>query len=537
MALATVLAAGCGEVHFVPAPFTPTNVELIYSAQEHITVMRWRVAASSLSQTRFEMLGPDGYEPIDFSKSVFTGGVKACGDGRGSCAQYVVRGLYAVDADQRPVQAVHDTFGVLPGGFPTSKTVPETLSFDSFFSPKNDMVNLNIKDAVAAFGPYSFPRPYERTMWPTSGLCVGDTAPTGVNFSPLDATWRFPPATPLTPDGTYCVATRPVPTDDGGSAMVQLRIATGPTVVTSRQVFDPTVERSPIIYLIILDLEIPVPDRCADVIQKIESLTQRYLTGGGVPVRKLPTINLAANEGSQCAQITGRTVATADLSQTIKQVVQSFPGVHQQVHILYFNNIDAPLPSSVASSLQALFDALKAPPPGYDLQPFSLLLAPPVTGAAAVQLMNWWAYWQWETADEMFEMNLEKYRNESLPYTTQFHDASEPVKLLSADDATTYDGKRIKICRSSTGVQAVGTVPFLHVINQPTWVISSADPPAYLVTLQNQIVVTASSFIEQSAIVDYQICTQYCDDHPYVNESGGGETSWSTSFQCTSKDY
>ena len=120
----------------------------------------------------------------------------------------------------------------------------------------------------------------------------------------------------------------------------------------------------------------------------------------------------------------------------------------------------------------------------------------------------------------------------------QFHDPNEPVKLLSEDDTTTYDGKLIKICRSSTAVQPVGTVPFLHVINQPTWTVSTLDPPAYLVTLNNQIVVSASSFIEQSAIVDYQICTRYCDDnHPYVNESGGGEMSWSASFQCTSKDY
>jgi len=536
--LAIAAFAGCGEVHFVPAPFTPTAVELIYSEQENITVMRWRVAATQLSQTRFEMLGPNGYQTIDFSKSVFTGGVNACTEGEGSCAQYVVRGLYTVDKDQRPVQAVHDTFGVLPGGIPTTKTVPVTLKdFASIFGPKNDAVYVTVSDAVAAAGPYSFPRPYEQTMWPTNGLCVGETTPAGVSFSPLDPNLVFPPPTPLSDDGIYCVAARPLPADDGGAVMLQARIATAPVVVTGRQMFDPPVERSPIIYQLILDLDIPVPDRCTDVVQKIEALTARYLSGGGVPVRKLPTINLAADSSSQCAQTTGRTVAAADIAQAVKETVQTFPGVHQQVHMMYFNNLDAPLPATLSMSLQTLFDALAGSLPGYDLKTFSWLFAPLVAGSAATQYMNWWAFWPWQTADDNFKMMLDQYQQQSLPYTTQFHDPSEPVKLLSDADVTTYDGKLIKICRASPVIQPVGTLPFLRIINQPSWQIAQADPPAYLVTLNNQIVVTASSFVEQKAIVDYQICTRYCKDHPYKDSAGNGEMSWEDSFQCTSGDY
>src|SRR5438045_5320494 len=37
-------AGGCGEVHFVPSPYTPQDVGLIYSSQEPITVVRWRVS-------------------------------------------------------------------------------------------------------------------------------------------------------------------------------------------------------------------------------------------------------------------------------------------------------------------------------------------------------------------------------------------------------------------------------------------------------------------------------------------------------------
>ena len=312
-----LLIAGCGELHFVPSPFTPQEVELVYSEQEHLTVMRWRVdAAYPVAETRFEMLGADGgYHPIDFSSSVYSGGVNACGDGAGSCAQYVVRGKYQVGPNARPVQAVHDVYGVLPGSSATTRTVSETLKIQSFFHWGNDLVYVNITDDVALAGPYSFPRAHERSMWPTGGVCVPGNLPTDVSFSPLDQTGGFAPPTPLTTAGTYCVATRPIPADSGDAAVAQTKIATLPEVVSGSQVFDPPVERSPIIYQVSLDLEIPGPDRCTDVIQRIEDLLSRYLKSGGVPVYNLPTINLAPDPASPCSQSNEGVVPATDLAQ------------------------------------------------------------------------------------------------------------------------------------------------------------------------------------------------------------------------------
>jgi hypothetical protein len=34
------------------------------------------------------------------------------------------------------------------------------------------------------------------------------------------------------------------------------------------------------------------------------------------------------------------------------------------------------------------------------------------------------------------------------------------------------------------------------------------------------------------ATVTYQICTRYCDDHPYLNRSDGGELSWNDTAAC-----
>jgi hypothetical protein len=370
-------------------------------------------------------------------------------------------------------------------------------------------------------------------MWPSAGLCISDTPPSDVSFSPLDDTGGFPPPLPLTDSGTYCVAAQAVPSDGGDTTMVQVRIATVPETVTATQIFVPPVERSPIIYQIILDLEIPVPDRCADVIQKIESLTAADLVGGGVPVHKLPTINLAANGTSQCAQTNGRTLESAAMADQIKQLITTLDGKHQQAHLMYFNNLDAPLPMPLTTSIQSLLDALAQPPPGYELIPQHWMFAP---AAAFVGPITWWAYWPWETTDDMFKMMLEDYGRQKLPYTSQEHLAYEPVALLSPADTTTYAGSWVKICSSSPGITPIATMPFQRDITDPAWKITTDDPPSYLVTLNNQIAVAATQFVEQSAIVNYQICTKYCADHPYVTAAGKPGYSWSEEYTCATKD-
>jgi hypothetical protein len=537
-ALALLALAGCGELHFVPSPYTPQDVELVYSEQEDVTIVRWRVDGKPpLADTRFEMLRDGGYQPIDFSQSVFTGGVNACRNKKGSCVQFVMRGKHELPNGTRPIQAVHDVYGVLPGLVATKRTVSETVKIDSYFRPRNDLVYVNfLLDAVASDGPYDFPRPFERAMWPTGGLCVSDTAPDDVSFLPLEG--GFEPERPLTDEGIYCVGARPLPADGGAAALLQVRIATQPEMVKGMQMYVPPVERSPVIYQIILDLEIPVPDRCAQVIQEIEQMIGTYMTGSQVPVpvHKLPTVNLAADGSSQCAQTNGRIVRATEMAKGVMDLVSTLPGVHHQVHMLYFNNLDAPLPTQLVNSFDLLFDAMAKGPPGYDLQTYSWIFNPG-GGAVPTTQRPWWAFWIWQTTDESFEMKLDSYQNENLPRTTQEHDSSKPVLLLSPDQTAAHEGDQIKICYSVPLATPFAQQPVPHPIFAPSWEISTADPPAYLIALHSQIVMRVIDFTEVSALVKYEICTRYCEKHGYVAENKMGVDSWVDSPLCTGSDY
>jgi hypothetical protein len=546
--LLIAMAGGCGDVSFVPSPYTPQDVDLVYSAQEDITVVRWRISSTVPADPdlRFQILGAAGFDDVDFSQSVFPGGGTLCGDGVGSCFQYVVRGRYGTLKDGRPIQAVHARYGSFSGGIAQAHSVPQTLALVSFFHSGNQNVTVNITDQVASQGPYNYPRGYVQGMWPTNGLCVSDSAPDGVSFSPLDPTTdSFPPDTratngQLTDSGIYCVGISPVPGDAGAAALAETRIATRPEVVTLHQTFSPPVVQSPVIYQIVLDLDIPIPDRCASTRQKIEALVDKYMSytgNGAVAVKKLPTLYLAgddpnaANGSANCVQTNDAKLDASAMADAVMQEVTSHPEEYQQFHFFFFDNLNAPLLQPMVDSLSAFLSALETAPAPYQLRTLSWLFNPGL-GQANPPNPTWTMTPSWQAAeDPSFEQLLASYAMQSLPYRSQWQDPSAPVPLLSADDAMTYDGAQIKICSSAPYVFPVDVTSGSEFFT-PSWAVKAADPPGYLVSLPTQQQTPFTSFVQASASVDYQICTRYCDNHPYVSTAGMGESSWTDSTTC-----
>ena len=540
---------GCGDVLFVPSPYTPQNVDLVYSTQEDITTVRWRISSTAQlgDDLQFQILGVNDNNPIDFSQSLFPGGGSLCADGVGSCFQYVLPGPYSVAPHLRPVQAVHTTYGTLPGALPTARTEDQTLSVSSFFHTNNDQVYVDPTDTVAFESPYVYPRPYERAMWPTDALCVSDSAPTGVSFSPLDPqTYGFPPDLPLTDRGIYCVGIRPI-REDGDvlkEKVAQGRVATQPQVADMQQKFTPPVEQSPVIYQIIFDLDIPNPDRCPVALATIEETVDQAMKMANttaMPV-KLMTMNVAIDPNAtdasgRCKQQDAPMLMAADMAQIVYQKISQFPQTYQQFHLFFFSNLDSPLAASLSSSLDALFTDLGSPPAPYTLDVKSWLFAPPPATVATpgTASPNWWMVQTWQDfADPMLAQNLDSYAQQNLPYETQLHDQSVPIPLLSPDDAMSDDGGWIKICDSTLPVTPVdtGTTPPTNPPTSPAWQVIAANPPGYLISFPPNDRIPFAQFAPQSVALDFQVCTAYCTGHPYVSTAGTGVTSWATSPLC-----
>jgi len=179
--------------------------------------------------------------------------------------------------------------------------------------------------------------------------------------------------------------------------------------------------------------------------------------------------------------------ANAGLAQAAKQLITTLDGPHQQFHFMYFNNLDAPLPSALRNSLEQLFGTFSPPPPGYKISLYSWLFAPIGAALLTQPKLDWWAFWVWQAPDMNFEMELAGYVQKKLPYTTQEHDPTEPVPLLDPSEVALHENHWIKICTASPPVLPHGELPTPHDIFAPSWQITTADPPTYLVTLPNQI--------------------------------------------------
>jgi hypothetical protein len=553
----TVLSVGCGDVLFVPSPYTPQKIELVYSSQEDITIVRWRISSTAPlgDDLQFQILGENDGNPIDFSQSLFPGGGSTCADADGgTCFQYVVPGLYPIAQFPRPVIGLHATYGTLPGEQATARTEDQTLSASPFFQLTNDQVHVALTDTVAFEPPYVYARPYDRTMWPTKGLCVGDSVPAGVSFSTLaPPTYVFPADQPLSDSGIYCVGIRPTPSgtpapDNTGCLIsgycpqvAEGRLATLPQVVDMHQTFTPPVEQSPIIYQIVFDLQIQVAERCDAALKKIEGLVDEYmqmpqLQMPQLPVKKLMTINIAKNSDAtgsapNCSQFGDGREALPDptgMAAAVLQAVSSFPQTYQQFHFFYFNDQNFALPQPLTDSLEVFFNGLTAPPP-YTLRTDSWLFNP---GLAMASGPSWWMSTPWISPDDMtLEMTLASYVSQNLPYTSQIFDQNVPVPLLSPADAATYDGGFFKICDASPQVQPVDLSSGQLLYGQ-SWAIKASDPPGYYVALLPEIEKPGPSFTAESASVNFEICTAYCD-HPFVSTNGTGATSWATSPLCS----
>jgi hypothetical protein len=552
----TVLSVSCGDVLFVPSPYTPQKVELVYSSQEDISIVRWRITSTAAlgNDLQFQILGENDDQPIDFSQSLFPGGASTCADGDGgTCFQYVVPGLYPVARFPRPVVAIHATYGTLPGEKAQPRTEDVTLTVAPFFQLTNDQVHVGLTDTVAFEPPYVYARAYDRTMWTTKGLCVADSVPTGVSFSPLaPPTYLFPADQPLSDSGLYCVGIRPTPGDGTDSALddngclksgtlnsgycpnvAQGRLATLPQVVDMHQTFTPPVEQSPVIYQIVFDLEVAVSERCDTARPQIEYLVDKYMQMTGT-YAKLQTINIATDaqatgSAPNCSQFgDGRALPDpTGMAAAVLQKVSSYPQTYQQFHFFYFNNQNAILPPSMNDSLEVFFNGLTAPAP-YNLRTYSWLFNP---GLAMAMGPGWWMSTTWLSVDDpTLEMTLSSYASQNLPYTSQIFDQSVPVPLLSPDDLATYDGSSFKICDSSPQIQPLDTSSGQLLFGQ-SWPIKASDPPGYFVALLPETVKPGPSFTPESASVDFEICTAYCD-HPFVATNGTGATSWATSPFC-----
>jgi hypothetical protein len=547
-------ASACGNVNFVPAPFAPRNVELVYSQQEDITAVRWRMSAGQADPAvTYELADASGgWQSVDFAASLYPGGVAPCGQGGGICAQMVLPGHYQPPVDSTPVRSHNPTYGISPGDIGTEKIYPQTLVINSHFTRDNQTVAVSIRDEIGGDSTYVFPRPLQRAVWSRRGLCVPGFYPADTPFDPVGGlTEPWPPPAPLSDTGLYCAGVRTQPTSGATGTDDQTAIDTVPEVFDADMpTYTVPTEETPFTYQIVLDLSIPAAGRCQEAIQEIQTNISNVFSnvaGRAVQLRALPLIDLSTNidpqtgmPGTPCRQSPYRALDAVSVGNDLKRAAAAWPEQHRRYYMLYFNNLRAELPTSLTQSFSDLAQNIATNPLPGDFQAMLWPWGPPEMTSSytgwSMQPMSWSA-----ADDPNFISQLTDFAQMNLPIISEIQDPTKPVQLLSNDDAQKYDGGLIRLCTISitppgdgglhmVGHDADGKVTVLPTASQ--YPVKAGDPPAFLLEVPPVWAVPDVGFAPHKAKIHYEICKRYCD-HAFTAEAGNQVVSgWLDSPYC-----
>lgn len=538
-------------MNFVPAPFAPRQTVLLYSQQEDITAVRWRMSADQDDQAvTYDLADPaGGWQTVDFAASLYPGGIVPCGRDGGICAQMVLPGHYQPPVDSPPVRSHNPTYGISPGDIGTEEIHPQTLVIDSHFTRANQMVAVSIRDDIGGDSTYRFPRPLQRAVWSRRGLCVPGFYPADAQFDPVGGlTEDWPPPAPLSDTGLYCAGVRARPNSGAIGTDDQTPIDTVPEVFDADMPpYTVPTERTPFTYQIVLDLSIPASGRCPEAMQEIQTDISNVLGPPTSQLRALTLIDLSTGvdpqtgmPGTPCRQSPYRALDVDSVAQDIKRAAATWPEQHQRYYMFYFNNLRAELPNSLTQSFDDFRQTLVTLPPPGDFQAMIWPWGPP-------EMTSSYGSWgmppeSWSAADDpTFIGQLTDFATHNLPLISEIQDPTKPVQLLSDDDAQKYDGGLLRLCTISItpvndgGLQMVGHDAGGKVTVLPTasqYPVKADDPPSFLLEVPPVWAVPDIGFQPHKAKIHYEICKRYCD-HAFTAESGNPVPSgWLNSAYC-----
>jgi hypothetical protein len=488
-------------VALVPAPFTPTSVDIQYSATENLTRVRWQLARDN-DQLRFDLEVGNDSVPIDFAAAPFAAGRYPCGDGE-TCFQWTRRGTVPPGAR---LVATHVQYGRFRGAAAQPATTDNPVTFAVRLDDDNHGLTAQIRDWLETPGPH---RSFDLTLWPSDDPTCATVA--GAPVSTISSTQHVP----FSPDsvaGTYCAAVRPIPSDGGAQATFRSAFITNPDIANVLVQYTPPSETTPIVWRLMTDLEIISPDRCQSVHDQLEQAFRNVIAQTNAEQAELPSLELSPN----CSQAPMRSFSAPSLADNTKQYLAShYTNVFQRPILFYLDNLVAPMPAALSNS----FNLYLASFPSDNVKPILVALASDTGNTQFTATLPFV-----DPEDPHFLAGLTDLVQSRLPLKSQLHDSTARIPLLSSADLGANLGALWKVCDASPAIVRF-TGAFRVPDTQITAVVSQTAPPAFTVDLPPKILVASRDFRSDTVIIRNQLCRRWCD-HAFADSGGLVRQNW-----------
>jgi hypothetical protein len=534
LAWCALCAWGCADVRFEKSPYAIRGLEVVYSEQEDLTFLSWRLRdEADPGKVRFELNQSDQWLPLDLDEAPFPAEPYEC-DGDYLCFQYQLSGRYRLeDVDERPLRSIHDTEGLYAGGVPRFQRVERTFGIDPIALDRNATIDPKrfdwfAQNAIPLERDYTHQLVGSSRGYGEAGGCAepspGAWRALGSRVDPRDG-WVEEPV---------CLSARPDRQDRPG-VVVTVAFPPGAELFSEQQDYVPPEERPPLLYLHLVDLLIRGEARCASARDGLVNEFDDRIGRRSPDAIRLgvftPTDPETGQPTNGCQQASDQDYPVRQIAELVKAEAARLEPTNVKLVVVYMNNVELPPSEQVLAQLVALGDEL-ASVDNVDLHSLA------VGSNAIIGLFPWSDSIGWRPiTDETFFGDIENWSEYHLPFRTTLHDPSTPVRVRAPVGAR--QPAYFKMCavtpQALTGVEfGPWSDPVDQALVPPgalTFPWTPEGEPSYTTALPTQVLVSFEEYTRQSSSVVVEVCERFCR-FPFRAESGTDYGSWLGQREC-----
>ena len=541
LTIASLLVASCANVRFEKSPYAVRGVDVVYSEQEGMTFLSWRLrAGADPDLVEFELYQDGDYRPIDLERTAFAAEPFECEEFY-LCFQYQLPGRYVwPEAIERPLRSIHVDEGLYAGSEPRLYEAEITFGIDPIALGRNSSIDPRRLDWFELNGvPLERDYQWQLTASSRQAYLTPETQQGGECEAASPSAWRamgerVEPGDPGWIERPVCMAARPVHRADQGIVR-NVPFPPAPMLAAEQQDYVPAEERPPILYLYLIDTLIRSQTRCDRTLNAIVGRVDANFGARAPDALRLgrftPLDPQIGRPLSGCEQRADQDYPVQQMLDAIKRAAAELEPQRVRLVLVYLNNVDLPPSDRVFNQLQLFIFALQEIE---NVVPYTFVLG----SQTIIELGEWSQTLGWSPIDdEIFLASIKAWGDITLPFRTMLHDAETAVQINRPVPASERP-ELFKLCSVTPGPLLAVGLPASERLALPTSVVypwPEASNPDYLVLLPDQVLIPNLQYQRLQVSVVVEVCERFCD-HPFRTSRGVDLEGWASEPRCQWKE-
>ena len=525
--LALALLPRCAEVRFEKSPYAIRGLDVVYSAQEDVTFLAWRLKQGiDPDQVAFELRTTEEgrWQSIDLQSAPFPSPPYDCDQGY-VCFQFQLPGQHDW-GEETPLRSIQREQGIFAGSTPRYYETRQTFGIDPMALDQNAVIDPKRYDW---FSEVKIPlrRDYQWQLVPGNRLDYRANQASRCSQA-VPSAWKAL-APRLSPEDTWtqvpvCMVARPKRQDQPG-AEVTRPFPPSAVLHAETQRYLPAEELAPAIMVPLVDLLIRSEARCARTREEILGKVAGFFRDDSVVLETYTPVDIQSGEPFDgCRQRSDQDYPARQMIEDIKREAGGLAPRKIRVVLVYLNNVDLPPSERIAQRLFELYTELQRID---NVRPYTLAVG---SNLILTESIPWDYTVGWRPIDDdVFLEDLVGWGNATMPFRTMLHDLSTQVVIDKPVPAGTP--KYFKICAVTpdtirrVGTTGGGSYPAQSEFQRLYPWPQDGATVFYTLDLGVQDRVPYTEYTREPTFLVVETCEAFCD-LPFRAASGTDYPSW-----------